>query len=103
MANDYIIITKTNRPQLGTQTVRFANLLRELRDLNDALLDAANHMHDGATYTTVEAQFGLPGGTGANFVSLLALGNDILNTNATVAGATRLAQLDEIVARLAGQ
>lgn len=103
MANDFIVVTKTNRPQLGTQLIRAANDLRGLRDLVDALLDAANHMHDGVTYTTLEAQFGLPAASGANFITLLTAVSDILNTNATVAGATRLAQLDEFVARLAGQ
>src|SRR5688572_8339655 len=100
MANDFVKITSTNRPQMGNQTIRLANLLREVRDLTDAINDAASHMHDGATYTTVEANFGLTGG-GANFVTLLGLINNILNTSTDVTGANRLAQLDEFVARLA--
>lgn len=102
MANDFIKIQSPSRPQMGTQIVRLANLVREVRDLADALNDAAGHMHDGATYTTVESNFGLTGG-GANFVTLLGLINNILNTNGEVTGANRISQLDEFVARLAGQ
>lgn len=103
MAIDYISVTKTNRPQLGTQLIRSANLMRELRDLIDAINDAAGHMHDGSNYATFEANFGLSGGTGANTITLMGLIQTILNTNGTVAGADRLSQLDEFVSRLAGQ
>ena len=65
--------------------------------------DAASHMHDGANYAMVETRFGLAGGAGANFVTMLQQLHDILNSNATVAGADRLSRLDEFVARLAGQ
>jgi hypothetical protein len=71
--------------------------------LIDGLNDVAGHMHDGAIYTTFEAQFGLSAGTGANVITLMGLINTILNTNGTVAGADRLSQLDEFVGRLAGQ
>ena len=101
MAADYIAVTKTNRPQLGNQLIAAANRLRELRDLVDALNDAGSHMFDGADYTVFEAQFGVTGG--ANVLSLIGLLNTILNTNSDVTGANRLAQLDEFVARLAGQ
>jgi hypothetical protein len=103
MANDFIKITATSRPQMGNQVIRLANLLREVRDLTDALNDAAGRMHDGATYTTVESNFGLPGGTGANFVTLLGYVQEILNTSTAVSDANRLARLDEFVSRLAGQ
>lgn len=103
MANDYIIITRTNRPQLGSQIIAAANRLKELRELVRGLADVAGHMHDGATYTTLEAQFGIPAGSGANFVTLLGLLDNILNTNTTVAGTDRLSQLNEFVGRLAGQ
>ena len=102
MPNDYIAITRTNRPQMGTQAIRLANLLREVRDLCDALNDAASRMHDGVAYTTVESNFGLSGG-GANFVTLLQQTHDILNGNTEVTGANRLSRLDEVVNRLAGQ
>lgn len=103
MAADYITVTKTNRPQLGNQLIRLANLLRELRDLSDALNDSGSHMFNGADYSLFEAQFGLNTGEGANTLSLMGLVNNILNTNTDVTGANRLAQLDEFVARLAGQ
>jgi hypothetical protein len=96
-------VTKTNRPQLGSQLIRAANLTRELRDLVDALNDTGQHQFDGADYTVFEAQFGLTAGQGANALTLLGLINTILNTSGDVTGANRLAQLDEFVARLAGQ
>jgi hypothetical protein len=103
MAADYITISRTNRPQLGSQLVRAANLTRELRDLIDALNDAGAHMWDGADFTVFEAQFGLAVGTGANTLTLLGLVNTVFNTSSDVTGASRLSQLDEFVARLAGQ
>lgn len=103
MANDFLVISKTNRTQPASQAIRLANLLREVRDLADAVNDMASHMHDGATFTTVEAQFCLPGGTGGNFVTMLQQMQDILNTNATIAGQTRLDNMDAFVARIAGQ
>lgn len=101
MAADFIVVTKTNRPQMGNQLIRLANLVREVRDLSDALNDAGQHCFNGADYTVFEAQFGVTGG--ANVLTLLGLVNSILNTNGEVTGANRLSQLDEFVARLAGQ
>ena len=101
MAADYIVVTKTNRPQLGNQLIRAANLLRELRDLVDALNDVGQHQFDGADYSVFEAQFGVTGG--ANVLTLLGLAHTILNTNTDVTGANRLSQLNEFVDRLAGQ
>lgn len=101
MAADFIVVTKTNRPMQGTQLIRAANLLRELRDLIDALNDAGNHMFNGADYTVFEAQFGVTGG--ANVLSLMGLMQNIFNTSTEVTGANRLSQLDEFVSRLAGQ
>lgn len=101
MAADYISVTKTNRPALGTQLIRAANLTRELRDLIDSLNDAGQHMFNGADYTMFEAQFGVT--SGANVLTLIGLVNNILNTNGEVTGANRLTQLDEFVSRLAGQ
>jgi len=103
MAADYLAITKINRPQLGNQYIRAANLTRELRDLVDALNDSGSHMFDGGDYTVFEAQFGFAAGQGANALALIGLINTILNTNTDVTGLNRLSQLDEFVARVAGQ
>ena len=103
MAADYLVVTKTNRPQMGNQLIRAANLVREIRDLVDALNDAGSHMFTGGDYTVLEAQFGLAAGQGANALNLLGLIDTIVNTNTDVTGANRLAQLDEFVARLPGQ
>lgn len=101
MAADYIPVTKTNRPQMGTNLIRAANLMKELRELVDGLNDAGNHMFAAADYTIFEAQFGVTGG--ANVLSLIGLINTILNTNTDVTGANRLSQIDEFVSRIAGQ
>lgn len=103
MAIDYITVTRTSRPQLGAQLVRLANMLREVRDLCDAVNDAAGRMHDGANYATLETNFGLATGQGANAATLFGLLNEILNTNTDVTGANRLSRLDEFAARIAGQ
>lgn len=103
MAADYIEITRSNRPQMGNQLIRAANLLRELRDLVDAINDAGQHMFSGADYTKFESLFGVPTGQGANTLTLIGLINTILNTSTDVTGANRLSQLDEFVGRLAGQ
>lgn len=103
MADTYLRITQTSRPQMGNQAIALANNLRDLRDRADALNDSASNMHDGATFTTVELMFGLSAGQGGNFVTLLQQLHDILNTNTTVAGVDRLARLDEFIGRLAGQ
>lgn len=101
MAADYIVVTKTNRPQLGNQLIAAANRLKELRELVKGLNDIGNHQFDGADYSVFESQFGVTGG--ANVLSLIGLINTIFNTNTDVTGANRLAQLDEFVGRLAGQ
>ena len=80
-----------------------ANRLKELRELVDGLNDVGQHQFNGADYTVFEAQFGLVAGQGANVLTLLGLINTILNTNTDVTGANRVAQLDEFIARLAGQ
>jgi hypothetical protein len=101
MAADYIVVTKTNRPQLGNQLIRAANLTKELRELVDGLNDVAGHQVDGGNVALFESQFGVTGG--ANVVTLLGLVNTIFNTSGEVTGANRLSQLDEFVGRLAGQ
>lgn len=101
MAADYIVVTRTNRPQMGTQLIRAGNLLKELRELVDGINDAGQHMFTGGDYSLFESQFGVTGG--ANVLSLIGLVNTIFNSNTDVTGANRLSQIDEFVARLAGQ
>lgn len=103
MAADFFVVTVVNRPSLGNQLIGAANALRDLRDKVDALNDAGSHMFNGGDYSVFESQFGLAAGQGANALSLLGLINTILNTNTDVTGANRLSQLDEFVARVAGQ
>jgi uncharacterized protein YPO0396 len=91
MAADYIVVTKTNRPQLGNQLVTLANKLRDVRDLCDALNDAGQHQFEAADYSLFQSQFGVS--NGANVLTLIG----------EVTGANRLSQLDEFVSRLAGQ
>lgn len=101
MAADYISVNKAKLP--GSNLVRAADLLRELRELVDKENDIVGHSFNASDYTVMEANFGLTTGTGQNTATLLGLINTILNTNTDVTGANRLAQLDEFVARLAGQ
>lgn len=103
MAADYIVITKTSRPQLGNQLIRAANLTVELSDLLAQLNDIGQHQFNGADYSVFETQFGLTAGQGANALTLLGLINTIFNTNTDVTGANRLSQLKEFAGRLAGQ
>lgn len=100
MAADFININ-TAKP-LGAKVVILANNLRALREPCDLLMDAVDHSNDGATYTLLETNFGLSGG-GANFATLLGNLRDVLNTDVTIAGATRLANVDEFCARIVGQ
>jgi hypothetical protein len=101
MAADYITVNRSK--QLGSSLVQAADILRQLRELVDKLNDAVGHNFTGGDYSLMETNFGLNTGTGANAATLIGLVNDILNTNATVTGSDRLAQLDEFCARLAGQ
>lgn len=101
MAADYIVINRTK--QAGNNVVRLAELVREVRELCDKVNDNAGHCIDSGDYTLLESQFGLEAGMGANAATLLGLVQTIFNTDTDVAGASRLAQLDEFVARVAGQ
>lgn len=101
MAADFLVVNRSK--MLGNSLVRAADLMRELRELIDKLSDASDHSNDGVSYTVMETNFGLASGQGANVATLIGLIRDIMNTNTTVAGATRLSQLDEFCARLAGQ
>jgi len=101
MAADFIVVNRSK--QLGNSLVSAADQLRKLREDIDKLKDAADHCNDGSAFTVMETQFGLAAGTGANTNTLIGLIRDILNTNATVAGQTRVDQLEEFCARLAGQ
>jgi hypothetical protein len=101
MAADYIAVNRTK--QLGNTLVAAADKVRELREMIDKLNDAGNHSFSGADYAVMETNFGLATGTGANTLTLIGLMHTIFNTNGTVAGQTRLDQIDEFAARLAGQ
>ena len=101
MAIDYIPVNRTK--QLGNKAVRLAGMIREVQDLVDEMNDVAGHSHDGSDYSTLETNFGLETGAGANFATLLVLLQNIFNTTTTVAGADRLSQLNEFTSRLGGQ
>ena len=103
MAADFLVISRTSRPQMGAEIIAAANLMVDLRDRVRALNSSAGHMFNGGDYSVFEAQTGITTGQGANAMTLLGLINTILNSNTDVTGANRLAQLDEFAARVAGQ
>lgn len=101
MAADYIRVDRTK--QLGNRLVRCADQLLDVAQSLAELLAAGSHANDGSDYSVMETIFGLQTGTGANVLTLIDLIDTILNTGSTVAGTTRLAQIQEFTARLAGQ
>jgi hypothetical protein len=101
MAIDFITVN-TAKP-LGARAVQAANQLRAYRELIALLVGDVNHMNNGSDYTTVESQFGLQSGTGANFTTLLNIQNDIINGTAGAGGSTQQGQILEFCNRLAGQ
>jgi hypothetical protein len=101
MAADYITVNRSK--QLGNSLVRAADLMRELRELVDKLKDAGNHSFDGPDYSVMEANFGLAAGQGANTLALINIVDSIINGSTGAGGATQQSQIEEFVARLAGQ
>ena len=101
MANDYIVINVAK--PLGGKAVQAANQLLQLRSLIDSLVQSINHLNDGVTYTTLEAQFGLAAGVGANFATLMNIQQNILVGSTGAGGATQQGQIIEFCARIAGQ
>lgn len=101
MAADYI---KINRAKThGNSLVRLADLIREVREQAEKLKDSANHMVDGSNHDLLEDMFGLEEGTGPNTITLVNIIDGIFNTDTDVEGSVRLDQINEFVARLAGQ
>lgn len=101
MAADRIVINKGKQP--GNRLVYLANCLLEVRNGVRDLAAIAAHGVNGGAATVMETDFGLAAGAGPNLTTLLGLMDTLLNTNATVAGQTRLDQLNEFVFRIAGQ
>lgn len=101
MAADYINVDRTK--QLGNTLVMAADRTRELREMIDKLKDATNHSNDGSDYSLMETNFGIATGMGANCATLINILDNVLNGSGDLAGATRLGQIEEFVARLAGQ
>lgn len=101
MAADFIALD-TTKP-MGRNIVRLAELVREVRELIDKLNDNKDHMVDSLVYTVLESRTGASTAYSGNLATLLGYMQEIFNSNATVAGADRLARLDEFVARVAGQ
>lgn len=83
--------------------VRTAELLNEVRDNIAHLVAAANHSNDNSDFSMMETNFGLASGMGANVVTLINIMNDTFNTATEKDGATRLGQINEFAARIAGQ
>lgn len=93
MAIDYLTIKKNPRPKMGEQAIIAANALIDVRDRIQALEASAQRMVDGGDVATLETNFGLNAGAGANFISLLG----------STKTAIEAAILQEFTARLANQ
>ena len=82
---------------------RAADLMVELRGLVAKLKGAGNHSNTGTDYSLMEANFGLPAGSGANTLTLINILDSVLNGSTGAGGATQQGQIQEFVDRLAGQ
>ncbi len=103
MAADYIVVTKSNRTQLGNQLVTLANKWIEIRQLAAALKNIKDHQNASGDFTVMAAQFSLSAADAASAAGILDNVNTLWNTNTDVVGATRASQQDELANRLAGQ
>ncbi len=88
MAADYIVVTKSNRPQLGSQLVALANKWIEIRQLATALKQIKDHQNAAGDFTVMAGQFGLSAGDAASAAGILDNVNTLWNTNTDVLGAT---------------
>lgn len=70
MANNFYLIDRTKR--YGNDVSGVATILAQALAKLQGLKNTADNMNDGVNYATVEAQFGLVPGKGADLVFLLA-------------------------------
>ncbi len=102
MAADFIAVDKTKTE--GARIVALANALLSLIQNAQALSDNKDHMVDaGPDYTMFIARTGVSSANAGNLATLIGYAQEILCTNATVAGADRLSRLKEICTRISGQ
>ena len=62
MADNYISVDQNRR--LGIQLRRLVDLTREVLDLHEKIRSIMENQTDGASYATLEKEFGLPTGKG---------------------------------------
>jgi len=98
MAQDYIVVNRSKQP--GNQLVRLASILTEARAIAENIVNIGGHTIAGADHTQMESVFGLVAGDGCDVVGMVVDINNMLNKNTTVAGADRLAQIEEFTGRL---
>ena len=101
MAADFIGVDRSKA--LGSQLVIAANQLLATANLISQLNAIGQHCFAASDFSVFEAKFGLAAGTGSNVLTLLGLINNNLNTNTEIVGATRLANIQEFIARISGQ
>lgn len=85
MANNYIPVDLNKR--LGYEVQKCADLGAQLRHHLEQVQSVIENMHDGVTYSTVEAATGCPAGKGGDLAYLL------LNARDSLAAAAALNQL----------
>ncbi len=102
MAADFIALDKTKTE--GARIVALANALLGVRQNVAALnANAARMVDAGPDYKVLQARTGVSITYAGDLSTLLLYMEEIFNSNTTVAGADRLARLDEFIARIAGQ
>lgn len=71
MADDFLAINRGS--QKGAELVRMVDAFRSSWDALAKVRSQAEHMWEGSDYATLEAEYGLPAGSGANVLTLLGL------------------------------
>lgn len=96
MAIDHIVINTGVRG--GQQLQALADSLRQFRAQLKIVRDAASHCQDGATYTQLESDLGVPSGKGGDVWFMLDNLNTKLNTDGQITGL--LSDLDTFTGRV---
>jgi hypothetical protein len=82
MANIFVKISTNTR--LGHELQRVADILATAESHLNQVRNVMDNMTDGATFTTIETEFGLPGGLGGPVYEQVVSGSDALSTSSPI-------------------